>query len=515
MNPSAIDTDASRSALLTDLYQLTMMQAYHEAGMNEMASFELFFRRLPRGRSFAMAAGLEPALEWLEHLHFQAHELDWLAGTGRFTPAFIRSLASMRFTGDVSAIAEGSVVFQGEPVLRVSAPIAQAQLVESRLMNLIHCSSVFASKAARCVVAAPGARLVEFGLRRSHGAEAALMAARSACIAGFESSANTLAGMRYGLPLAGTMAHAFVQAHEAEAIAFENFGRANPDNVVLLIDTYDTEQGAHRAVAAAEQLARRGIRVKGVRLDSGDLGVLSRRVRSILDAAGLRQVSILASGDLDEWRIAALRAVGAPIDVYCVGTALSTSIDAPAIECAYKLVEYAGQPCQKRSIGKATLPGRKQVWRRYDSRGRIDHDLIALEGEPIPDARPGQCLLTSAPPTPARWRADARPETHSMHDGALPALRRALLEPVMRSGERIRPPPSLGALRAHATSEIATLPEALRALDGQATLPVRLSNRLSESTLPPARPRPEPVTGEVLHLPPRPASARVRPALDV
>ena len=446
MDTNLASIDASRSALLTDLYQLTMLQAYEATNMRGAASFELFFRRLPQARSFVMVAGLEPALEWLEQVRFQPDELDWLAASGYFRPAFIEWLRDWQFTGSVDAVQDGTIVFPGEPVLRVTAPIGQAQFVESRLLNIVHAHSVMTSKAARCVLAAQGWSLVEFGLRRAHGAEAAMIASRASAIAGFEASANVLSGMRDGLPLAGTMAHSYVLAHEAETLAFINFGRANPDNVVLLIDTWNTEQGAYRAVAAAEELARDGISVKGVRIDSGDLDSLSRRVRAILDEAGLNKVRILASGDLEETRIAALKKSGAPIDVFCVGTALSTSFDAPSLDLTYKLVEYDGRPCGKRSLGKATLPGNKQVWRRHDNHGHIDRDLVTLSSE-------------SMPQDPARhWRA--------------------LLQPVMRDGRRTRPAPEIAVLREHAAAELAALPAELRALDKSAATPVRISARL-------------------------------------
>lgn len=354
MNAPADLVPPSESALLTDLYQLTMLQAYDAAKMHGEASFELFFRRLPAARSFVMAAGLEPALQWLEGLRFSGSELAWLTTCGRFRPGFIKSLSEWRFSGEVMAVREGTVVFPGEPILRVTAPIDQAQLVESRLLNLIHAHSLIATKAARCKLAAGSAELIDFGLRRAHGAEAAMITARAAYIAGFSATANVRAGLEEGLPLAGTMAHSYVMAHEAETLAFIDFGRANPDNVTFLIDTWDTQQGAYRAVAAAEELAREGIRLRAVRIDSGDLAALSHRVRAILDTAGMEHVHILVSGDLDETRIAALRACAAPIDGYCVGTALSTSSDAPALDFCYKLVDYQGHARGKRSPGKAT-----------------------------------------------------------------------------------------------------------------------------------------------------------------
>jgi nicotinate phosphoribosyltransferase len=460
--PEACLLDASRSALLTDLYQLTMMQAYQASHMSEIASFEFFFRRLPPGRSFLLSAGLEPLLDWLEGLAFTAEEIDWLRSLNRFDPEFLETLTGLRFRGEVSAVPEGTVLFANEPMVRVTAPIMQAQLVETRLINLLHYQTLVATKAARCVLAAQRVPVVDFGLRRAPGAEAGMLAARAAWIAGFDASSNMLAGMRFGIPLAGTMAHAYVQAHEAEALAFESFAHANPAHAVLLIDTYDTEQGAHRAVAVAQTLARHGIELQGVRIDSGDLAPMTRRVRKILNDAGLSQVRILVSGNLDEWQIAALNAVRAPIDVYCVGTALTTSLDAPALDCACKLVEYAGRPRDKRSIGKQTLPGCKQVWRRLDAHACIAEDLISLSDEAF---------------EPSRIATDPRQLSLSGFSCAS-TTPRPLLQVVMREGIRTRPAPTLAQLRDYAASELASLPAASRELDGNTPPPVRLSKGL-------------------------------------
>ena len=270
MNPA-------NSVLLTDLYQLTMLQGYHDAGMEETAVFEFFVRRLRPGRGFLLAAGLEQSLEFLEQLHFAPEELEWLASTQRFSPAFLGSLENLRFSGDVDAMPEGTVFFPDEPILRVTAPIAEAQLVETRLINLLHLKTLIASKAARSVLMAPDKLLVDFGLRRAHGAEAGLLAARASYIAGFAGTSNVLAGRQFGMPLYGTMAHSFIQAHDDEALAFEHFAHAQPDNVVLLIDTWDTEAAAHKVVALAPKLTHAGIRIKGVRIDSGDLAEHARR----------------------------------------------------------------------------------------------------------------------------------------------------------------------------------------------------------------------------------------------
>jgi len=416
---------AGDSVLLTDLYQLTMLQAYHRQNMVDTAVFELFVRRLPPNRGFLLAAGLEQVLEYLENLQFTAEELDWLAAGGRFSRDFIDYLATLRFAGEVHALPEGTVFFPNEPLLRITAPLPQAQLVESRLINLIHFETLIASKAARCVLAAPGKLLVDFGLRRAHGAEAGLLAARAAYLAGFAGTATVLAGMRFGIPIFGTMAHSLVQAHDREEDAFEHFAYAQPDNVVLLIDTYDTEAAAHKVVRLAPRLRAQGIAIKGVRLDSGDIAELSRNVRRILDEGGLQTVTIFCSGDLDEFRLAELAAVQAPIDGYGIGTRLDISTDAPSLDCVYKLQEYAGVPRRKRSQHKATWPGRKQVYRQLAADGALAGDRLCLEAHP----HPGEPLLQA----------------------------------VMRAGHRLTEAESLDLVRERVRRQLAALPAALRA----------------------------------------------------
>ncbi|MGO9357011.1 MAG: nicotinate phosphoribosyltransferase, partial [Xanthobacteraceae bacterium] len=353
------------SALLTDLYQLNMIQAYLESGQTDRGVFEFFVRKLPAQRSFFMAAGLQQALEFLENLRFSADELAWLEGSGRFSAGLVDYLANFRFSGDVHAMPEGTVFFANEPILRITAPLPQAQLVETRLINLLHFQSLIASKAARMVLLAPDKLLVDFGLRRAHGAEAGLMAARASYIAGFAGTATVLAEKLFGIPIYGTMAHSFVQSFDDESAAFEAFARARPDNLVLLIDTYDTVAAASKVVALAPRLQALGIKVHGVRLDSGDLVALAKSVRRILDDGGLRDTTIFASGGIEEDTLVAFARERAPIDGIGIGTSLATSSDVPAFDCAYKLQEYAGLPRRKRSTGKATWPGRKQVWRRY------------------------------------------------------------------------------------------------------------------------------------------------------
>jgi nicotinate phosphoribosyltransferase len=419
------------SPLATDLYQLTMLDAYHAHGMGETAVFELFVRKLPRERNFMMAAGLEQALEFLERLRFTPEELEWIEASGKFSRGFAPHLERLRFTGEVHALPEGTIFFANEPVLRVTAPLPEAQLVETRLINLVHFATLVATKAARSVLAAPGKLLVDFGLRRAHGAEAGLLAARAAYIAGYSGTATVAAGSRMGIPVFGTMAHSFVEAHDDESAAFRRFAEACPQNVVLLIDTYDTEAAARKVVELAPDLTRRGIQVKGVRLDSGDLGALSRSVRRILDQGGLAHATIFASGNIDEYRIRDLLAGGAPIDGFGVGTSLVTSSDAPYLDAVYKLQEYAGRARRKRSTGKATWPGRKQVYRHTDREGRIEHDVITVEG----DAQQGEPLLV----------------------------------PVMRNGRRIAAPEGLPAIRERAAAQLAKLPERLRALETAAS----------------------------------------------
>lgn len=418
--------DLASSPLLTDLYQLNMMQAYFEHGMSGEAVFEFFVRRLPSRRGFLMAAGLEQALEFLEGLSFSDEEIDWLRRSGRFGPALIDRLAVLRFTGDVDAMPEGTVFFADEPILRVAAPIAEAQLVETRLINILHYQSLVASKAARMVLAAPGKLLVDFGLRRAHGADAGLMAARASYVAGFAGTATVMANERWGVPLYGTMAHSFIQAYDDEAQAFEDFARSRPEGLVVLLDTYDTEAAARKLVALAPRLRGAGVQIAGVRLDSGDLVALSRSVRGILDEGGLVDVTIFASGGLDEDDLLELGRRKAPIDGYGMGTSLVTSSDVPALDCAYKLEEYAGLARRKRSAGKATWPGRKQVWRTYGRDGRMARDLIALDAE----RRQGQPLI----------------------------------QPVIRGGRRVVGPEPLAGIRARAARELAALPEPLRRL---------------------------------------------------
>jgi nicotinate phosphoribosyltransferase len=428
------------SALSTDLYELNMVQAYLDRGEDSEAVFEFFVRRLPTRRGFLMAAGLETALDYLETLRFSPQELDWLAGTRRFRSNLLDYLAAFRFTGDVHAMPEGTLFFPHEPILRITAPLPQAQIVESRLINIMHFQTLIASKAARMVLAANGKGLSDFGLRSAHGSEAGLLSARASYIAGFGGAANVEAGMAFGIPIVGTMAHSYIQIHDDEAAAFEDFARARPDGVVVLIDTFDTETGARKVVALAEKLKKDGIGIRGVRIDSGDLIVMSRKVRAILDAGGLKDVIILVSGGVDEDFIAKVVASGAPIDGFGVGASLDASSDAPVMDCAYKLQEYRGKPRRKLSEGKVTWPGRKQVWREMKD-GRMAGDIISVET----DRQPGDPLVVQ----------------------------------VLKNGRRLVAAEGLSASRARAARQLAQLPEPLRRLEAS-PYPVAISDALED-----------------------------------
>jgi nicotinate phosphoribosyltransferase len=434
--------ESRESPLLTDLYQLTMLQAYFAQEMNDIAVFEFFVRRLPRNRNFLIAAGLEQVLQFLEGLRFTGEELDWVRNSGRFSQDFPDQLAKLRFTGDVHAMPEGTLFFADEPILRVTAPIAQAQLVESRIINLLHFQTLVTSKAARVVLTAPGKLLVDFGMRRAHGAEAALFAARASYIAGFDGTSNVLAGAEFGIPTFGTMAHSFIEAHESEVLAFEHFARAQPENVTLLIDTYDTEAAAHKVVQLAPRLKTAGITVKAVRIDSGDLALHAHNVRRILDAAGLKEIGIFSSGSLDEHALRSLLSRGAPIDGFGVGTNMDTSADAPFLDCAYKLQEYAGRARRKRSEGKATWPGRKQVYRAFDASNIMTGDVLTLETDP----QPGE----------------------------------ALIRPMIRNGKRVQSSETLEDIRRRAAEQLQRLPRHLRDLEDAPPYPVTVAPALRE-----------------------------------
>lgn len=433
--------------MLTDLYQLTMLEAYLKGGMHDHAVFEYIVRTLPAQRAFLVSCGLESCLSFLQNVHFDDEEIDYLKSTRRFSPALIDYLKNFRFTGDVYAMPEGTIFFTDEPPLRVVAPIMEAQLVETRLINFLQFETLIASKAARCMLAADGkATMIDFGLRRTHGAEAGLLAARSSYIAGFIGTSTVLAEAVYGIPIFGTMAHSFIEAHETELEAFVQFCLANPTNTTLLIDTYDTLDGARNAVRAAKLLAEKDIKVQRVRLDSGDMLSLSKAVRAILDDAGCRDIQIFASGNMDEFNVRHLLANGAPIDGFGIGTKLDTSSDAPYLECAYKLTEYAGKPRMKKSAAKATMPGRKQVYRGYAG-GIMTGDVLTIEGDaPVP--------------------------------GGVP-----LIEKVMAGGRRLAPAKTLPEITAYTRGQLSGLPVELRRLDaGSSSYPVGVSPSLRSLT---------------------------------
>ncbi|MDJ0653676.1 MAG: nicotinate phosphoribosyltransferase [Xanthomonadales bacterium] len=430
------------SALFTDLYELTMLKAYYDHGMTGEAVFEFFVRRLPDNRPFLVAAGLEQLLDYLEQLKFTASDLDWLRQNKDFGEDFLDHLARWQFSGHVDAMPEGTLFFADEPIVRVIATLPEAQLVESRLINILQLQTLLASKALRCRLAAPDKLLIDFGMRRAHGAEAGLLAARACYLAGFDGSATVLAEQMYGVPCFGTMAHSFIQTQDDESEAFLRFAESHPDNVVLLIDTYDTVAGARKVVEILPALSARGIHVRGVRLDSGDLGALARQVRQVLDKGGAGQVRIFASGSIDEHRLAAL--ADAPIDGFGVGTRMDVSADAPYLDCAYKLEEYDGVARRKISRGKSTWPGRKQVWRQHDSRGLMCGDV-----------------LTTLDDT----RATGEP----------------LLRRVMTDGRRAALP-SLGESRQYLAAQVDRLPEELRSLEETPCYPVQVSKALRELT---------------------------------
>ena len=418
------------SALLTDLYELNMAASYLRRGMDQPATFSLFVRRLPPGRGFLVAAGLEPCLAFLEDFRFEEDELEWLGRELRFEASDLDAFREVRFEGEVWAVPEGRVVLANEPILEITAPIAVAQLVETYLLNVITFQTTIASKAARCRIAAPDKDLVDFSFRRTQGTDAAMAVARATAIVGFAATSNVEAARRYGLAAAGTMAHSYIESFPTEKDAFRAFAEDHPTRTTFLVDTYDTPNGVRTAVEIILDL---GLTERlGVRLDSGDLDALSREARHLLDAAGLRGVRVFASGGLDELDLDRLVRAGAPIDAFGVGTRVGVSADAPFLDSVYKLVEYGGRPVLKLSSAKATAPGRKQVFRGPDG------DVLALRDEQTP------------------------------------AGHEPLLVPVMREGRRTGPRRTLETARALFEADLAALPED--------------SRRLAEPTPPEARP---------------------------
>jgi nicotinate phosphoribosyltransferase len=434
------------SSLLVDLYELTMADAYRLEGLDtEAATFSLFVRELPRNRAYVVAAGVEDALSWLEHLQFGDADLDAVESLGLFDSVFLDWLSEVRFEGTVRAVQEGTIVFAGEPIIEVDAPLAIGQLAESYLSNQVLLQSTLATKASRLLHAASGRPVIDFALRRCQGVDAAMKLARVGRLVGLAGTSNVAGAVTYDLPASGTMAHSYVQAHDTEREAMEAFASRYGKDAVLLVDTYDSHRGIEQAVSVAAEMQRRGRPVGGVRLDSGDLAALSRKARRLLDDAGLRGVKILASGGLDEHQIdRLLRVEKAPIDGFGVGSALGVSADAPGLDTVYKLVAVGGRPVRKTSARKETLPGAKQVWRAAD----WSRDVISLREEPAPGAGYS-----------------------------------SLLEVVMSGGERTQAGrQGLDEAAENFERHWKAMPEALKDLESPASYPVALSGELERLT---------------------------------
>lgn len=436
--PHYLPVPAGDLGLFTDFYELTMAQSYFAEGMTGEATFSLYVRTLPPDRGYLVAAGVADALDCLAALSFDDASVSYLRATGVFTDDFLEYLRQFRFTGSVRAMPEGTLFFADEPVLEVTGPVIAAQLAETVVMNQVQYQTLLATKSARCVQAAAGRPLADFAARRTHGAEAALRMARASYIAGFGATSNVLAARRYGIPPTGTMAHSYITGFDNETDAFRAYARRFPDRCILLLDTYDTIAATHHAVTVARELEADGHRLAGVRLDSGDFDALSRRVRRILDDAGLDYVRIVASGGLDEYELARLAQTGAPIDMFGVGTRVGVSGDAPWCDMVYKMVRCDGRPVMKLSEGKASLPGGKQVFRQYDADGTMRGDTIGLEAE---CGSPGEPLLA----------------------------------PAMSAGRRVGPTAALAAARQRVADGLAALPDAYQRLRNPARYPVSLS----------------------------------------
>ncbi len=441
--------DPAEVALLTDLYQLTVSAAFFEHGFNDTASFEVAMRRMPPGRGFMVAAGIERLAEALEEYRFDAAAIEHLESLQLFKTEFLEFLSKLRFTGSIRALPEGTIYFAGEPIIEVRAPLIEGQLIETLALNQLGFASIVATRAARCFVVAGGRRLVDFGPRRAQGADAALIAARSSYLAGFHGTANVLAGKRYGIPVFGTMSHSFVMAHDSERDAFSDFVSSFPTLSTLLVDTYDTVRGVGNAAAVSAKFRAAGVKIHGVRLDSGDLHELSRKTRRILDQAGFRDIAIVAGGNLDEYRIAELADAGAPIDAFGVGAALAVSDDAPATEpdFTYKLVDYKGRARLETSAGKISTPGRKQLFRAYAPSGSFFADLIGI--------------------------VDEGATTVAREFKPIPAKTVQLMETVFDNGRRIMPRPTLAQARERLMNGLTALDARYKTLRRPAEFPVR------------------------------------------
>ncbi|NNF98353.1 MAG: nicotinate phosphoribosyltransferase [Desulfobacteraceae bacterium] len=428
-----------RGPLFTDLYELTMAQAYFDQAMNAQATFSLFLRTQSH-RNYFVAAGLASVLDELSHLGFTDTDIEYLKSIQLFNEAFLDYLRSFRFTGMVHAMPEGSIFFPQEPVLEVTAPLIEAQIIETMLINTLGMSCLTATKAARCISAAGDRNLIDFSLRRTQGADAGMAVARNAYIAGFGATSNVLAGKTYGIPVAGTMAHSFVQTFVSETDAFEAYARSFPDKSIFLIDTYDTLQGARHGIEVALKMEKKGTPLMGIRLDSGDMITLSKQVRILLNDAGLSHVKIVASSGLDEYKIAELITGGAQIDAFGVGTRMGVSADHPYVDMVYKLVRYNGRDVRKLSPGKSTLAGRKQVYRQYLSSGCLGRDVIGERDEAI--------------------------------DGI------PMLKTVMAEGSTTTPPPALEDIRRRFKQDFKKLDHRYKKLDEAHAYPVGISSGL-------------------------------------
>jgi nicotinate phosphoribosyltransferase len=429
--------------LMTDLYELTMAESYLKESMAEEATFSLFIRKYPPHRAYFVAAGLEHLLELIPNLRFSDRSLQYLASTGKFSQALLDYLEGFHFNGTIRAIPEGSIFFAHEPILEISGPLIEAQILETLIINVIQLETLIASKAARCVHAARGKSVVDFSFRRTHGVEAGVKVARASYLAGFDGTSNVLAGQIYSIPVFGTMAHSYITSFRNERESFQAFAAAFPDATVLLIDTYDTVCGARKALDVARQLAAQGRQLLGVRLDSGDLVELSRQVRRVFRDGGFPGIKILVSGSLDEFRIQELLDSGANIDTFAVGTRMGVSADAPYFDIAYKLVEYGGRPILKLSSGKKTWIGKKQVYRFFDQEGKMRADLITLLADDVVGGEP-------------------------------------LLNVVMEGGCPCREPESLDSIRKRFAREWERLPAPYREIRPLGVYPVRISPVLQD-----------------------------------
>ena len=401
-------------ALLTDLYELNMAASYLRRNMTAPATFSLFVRNLPERWGFLVACGLEHCLEFLESFRFTDEDLEYLRRTQGYADDTLNAFRELRFTGDVWAIPEGRLVFPDEPLLEVTAPLPEAQLVETYLLNQVTYQTAIASKAARCRIAAPDKEMVDFAFRRVHGVEASVAVARATAIVGFIATSNVEAARLLGLRPSGTMAHSYIEAFDTEAEAFRAYAKDYPDRVVLLVDTYDTLRGVEKAIQVAKELQAKGHTLAAIRLDSGDLGALARDARAMLDDAGLEKVQIFASGGLDEDVVASL--ADSPIDAFGVGTKVGVAADAPYLDSVYKLVEYDGHRVAKLSVKKATLPGPKQVWRNAAMKG----DVIGLREEPGPEG--AEPLLERVVNGGQRLIRDGIPEARERFSAGLDTL---------------------------------------------------------------------------------------------